>query len=161
MEAFVSSHATGLQKVGGTKIDCRGCVMETRICHRTSSIPSSKLFKTGKQTKWRKGLPTSWLLFLPMFRKSGGKTFNAVCFKKTLAQSQTIFTPKRSRLLSQDWFLYRDNAAVQATSGQEFKMRQRRKDNPLTSLFTRFCPSGLVCVLESKVGLREGRPNCC
>jgi ribosomal protein S9 len=44
--------------------------------------------------------------------KSGGKTVSAICIQKALAKSLTIFKPKRSTLSSQDWFLYRDNAAV-------------------------------------------------
>ncbi len=44
----------------------------------------------------------NWLLLLPPYRKSGGKTVNAVHIRKALATSQPIFKLKRSRLLSHD-----------------------------------------------------------
>jgi hypothetical protein len=37
-----------------------------------------------------------------------GETANTAYIKKTLAKSRPIFKTTSSRLLSQDWFLYRD-----------------------------------------------------
>jgi hypothetical protein len=64
----------------------------------------------------------SWLLSTPLLRKSGGKTNPVSYVKKALAKSQLVFKPKSPRLLSQDWFLYRDNTTVHtAASVQDFK----------------------------------------
>jgi hypothetical protein len=57
-----------------------------------------------------------WLLLLPLLRKSGGKTNNVVYVKTSLAKSQSIFKPKSPQLLSQDSFLYRDDAKVNAAT---------------------------------------------
>ncbi len=66
-----------------------------------------KAFKEEKQLKWWKGLSMSWLLSLPKYRKSSGKTTNAASVKKALAMSQPIFMPKSSILSSQGQFCER------------------------------------------------------
>jgi hypothetical protein len=59
------------------------------------------------------------LLLLPLFRKSGSKTVNAVNNKQTLAKFLVILKMKSPRLLSQDTFLYWESASVQDLNGTE------------------------------------------
>ncbi len=69
-----------------------------------------------------------------------------------LAKSLAIFTPKRSGLSSQDWFLKRDDSKVHtAASVQDFNSWRRHKDCPLPALITWYCPSGLISALENEV----------
>jgi hypothetical protein len=87
-----------------------------------------------------------------VFKKSGSKTINVAYIKKALAKSQLIFKPKR--LLSRDWFLYRDNFAVcTTTSVQDFKLQQRQKDNPPAPLFCQIFPQQVVSLSEVKTEL--------
>jgi hypothetical protein len=114
---------------------------------------SSKLLNMKKQSKWWKRPLTLCLFLPPLFKKLGGKTINKIGIKKALAKSVVIFMPKRSGLLSQGWFLKRDDSRVYAAdSVQDFKRRQRFKDDPLTALFARNCPSGLGLESERDVG---------
>ncbi len=58
----------------------------------------------------------------PLFNNFSSETVNLAYIKKALAKSQLIFKPKSPRLLSEDRFLYKDNAAVHAaTLVQDFK----------------------------------------
>ncbi len=62
--------------------------------------------------------------------KVRGKTVHAVNIKKALAKSLAIFKLQKSRMLSQDRILYRDEAPVHTTATvQLFKWQQRHQDD--------------------------------
>jgi hypothetical protein len=130
------------EKIWREKILDRQCV--TRICHRTSQIRSPKLLKR-KIIKMIKRTANGLVSVVGCSLEFGGKTDSVGCFKKALARSLAIFMPKRSRLTFQDWFLSKDDSQVHAAASVwDFKRRRRHKDDPLTALFIRNHPSGLV-----------------
>jgi hypothetical protein len=86
------------------------------LCARQGFKKSAKkLLKTKNDQNDEKGHQRHDCCHRCCSEKSGGETGNAVGLKNALAKFLVIFTLKRSRLSSQDWLLYRDDAAVRAT----------------------------------------------
>jgi hypothetical protein len=135
-----------LQKIGKNKTVGRQHIWgQYPVGFQTSYI--IKAFKEEKTAEMMKGMPTSWLLLSPMYRKSGGETANAASVKKALATSQLIFKTKSSILLAQGWFEVDDPDNAMA-SFRDFKWQRRRKNDPPALLFAKYRHGGRFLVSE-------------
>ncbi len=93
----------------------------------------------------------SWLPSL-LFRKSGNKlSIHQTLERPRLSPSQFL-KPKCPILLSQNWFLWKDDDPdCTVTTFWDFKWQQRQEDDPQATLFARYGHGRLFSLPEGKV----------
>ncbi len=148
---FSSPHSPGLQNVGGKKFLVQSVYRDK---NRSQNQPNSfnKIVIEEKCQKFPKGPRRSGFCYRRSLESLAAKPSMQPASRWLWPGSLAIFMPKGTRLLSQDWFLYWDDDAVHAdASVQDFKRWRRHPDDPLTTLFARYRPSGLVSESEREV----------
>ncbi len=150
----VWSETNALRKISWNGEKYRwGVCMGTRIGHRTSWIPSSKLLYMKKWPNWQRG-QSAFCCYRCRCLESQTDNHQRSLHQEGSGQVPANFQAKSPRLLSQDQFLLKDDAVVHtANSVQDFKSLWRCEADPPFALFARFCPADFFLFWRVKTQL--------